>query len=89
MGLDATQLAALDDLLGALPAGGSVAAIVRAVLPAVSCTLVDERDLADAPVFRDYPHYRVYLVDGQNHCWQLTRAPETATGIVLARRNGP
>ncbi len=36
--------------------------------------------------FRQLAARNLYLVDGRNHCWRITRDPATATGVVLARQ---
>ena len=39
----------------------------------------------EAP-FRRLVNADLYLVDGRQHCWRITRDPAIATGVVFARR---
>lgn len=79
------QPADLDILHDLLVAGRSDGPALRAALPQLSVTRCDASDLDDAP-YRRYAGFDLHLVDGAGHCWQLTRDPATATGIVLARQ---
>jgi hypothetical protein len=41
----------------------------RRAFPDLSLTRCDESDLAGEQPFREYPQFKLYLVDGNNHCW--------------------
>ncbi len=79
------QPAELDTLHDLLAAGRSDGPSLRAALPQLSVTRCDAGDLDDAP-YRRYAGIDLHLVDGAGHCWQITRDPAAATGIVLARQ---
>ena len=80
------DLARLDDLL-APPSPGNPLAEFRSNFPGLSLTRCDAGDMSSEPVFREYPKFKLYLVDGRDHCWHITNDPAAATGIVVAARN--
>jgi hypothetical protein len=80
------DLARLDDLLAAPPAGNPLAEF-RSNFPGLSLTRCDAGDMSSEPVFREYPQFKLYLVDGRDHCWHITNDPTAATGIVVATLN--
>jgi hypothetical protein len=80
------DLARLDDLLAAPPAGNPLAEF-RTHFPGLSLTRCDAGDMSSEQVFREYPKFKLYLVDGRDHCWHITSDPTAATGIVVAARN--
>ena len=81
------DLARLDDLLVAPPAQGNPLAEFRHRFPGLSLTRCDAGDMSSEPVFREYPKFKLYLVDGRDHCWHITNDPAAATGVVVAARN--
>jgi hypothetical protein len=81
------DLARLDDLLVAPPALGNPLAEFRSNFPGLSLTRCDAGDMSSEPVFREYPQFKLYLVDGRDHCWHITNDPAAATGIVVATLN--
>lgn len=86
MALTTDELQEIDRLLSAPDAGVSAYGALKARFPRLSLTRCDSSDIdADEP-FRSYPGVALYLVDGGSHCWQLTRDPALATGLVLAKR---
>lgn len=42
-------------------------------------------DVGSATAYREGAGFNLYLVDGREHCLHLTRTPEHATGVLLAR----
>jgi hypothetical protein len=80
------DLARIDDLLAAPPAGNPLAEF-RSNFPGLSLTRCDAGDMSSEPVFREYPQFKLYLVDGRDHCWHITNDPAAATGIVVATLN--
>lgn len=81
------DLACIDDLLLAPPAGGNPLADFRSKFPGLSLTRCDASDMGGEAPYREYPSFNLYLVDGSAHCWQLTGDPAAATGVVVAARN--
>jgi hypothetical protein len=80
------DLARIDGLLAVPPAGNPLAEF-RTHFPGLSLTRCDAGDMSSEPVFREYPKFKLYLVDGRDHCWHITNDPSAATGIVVAARN--
>ena len=80
------DLARIDGLLVAPPAGNPLAEF-RSRFPGLSLTRCDAGDMSSEQVFREYPKFKLYLVDGRDHCWHITDDPAAATGIVVAARN--
>jgi len=80
------DLARIDDLLVAPPAGNPLAEF-RTHFPGLSLTRCDAGDMSSEQVFREYPKFKLYLVDGRDHCWHITNDPAAATGIVVATLN--
>jgi hypothetical protein len=88
MGLSADDLVEIDALLGASDAGAEVVASVRVRFPGLPVTRADPSDLDTEMPFRQYYRFDLFLVDGSNHCWRLTAAPEQASGLVIVARRG-
>lgn len=80
------DLSRIDALLIAPPAGGNPLADFRSNFPGLSLTRCDASDMSTEEVFRAYPKFNLYLVDGRDHCWHFTTDPAAATGIVVAAR---
>ncbi len=85
MAFDEAELQTLHRLLKASDGGASVVADYRAQFPGRSITRCDESDMSAEPPFRSFNGFDLHLVDGRDHCWHITREPQSATGIVLAR----
>ncbi len=71
-------------------AGHPVNAVVRAVKaahPGLSVTGTFASIMAEDP-YREEQRFDLFLVDGSGHCWTITGAPEAATGVVIAERDG-
>jgi hypothetical protein len=83
MGLSVQDLAKIDRLLDTAGATVEALAELRRLFPKLSVTRCDASDLDAEMPFREYGRFDLYLVDGANHCWQLTTSPDRATGIVL------
>ena len=82
MAIEEAQLAALGaELSGA--ARPDVAALRRALGASVS--VVDADDMRGETPYRRYGDYTVFLIDGRNHCPEITVDPLAATGVVLAK----
>ncbi len=86
MGLSEEDLAGIDALLGAPDAKAGAVASLRQRFPHLSLTRCDPSDLGAEEPFRQYKLFDLYLVDGTEHCWQLTANPERATGLVIVTR---
>ena len=84
--MSADELVRIDEMLATQGAELPAPAHFRGILPGLSMTRCDESDLSGEQVFREYPQCKLYLVDGNNHCWQLTQDPTVATGIVVTRK---
>lgn len=85
MGLAAEELTVIDQILSGSALDGQVLADLRRQFPHLSWTRCDASDVAEAP-FRTYPGFDLHLLDGADHCVQLTEDPARATGLVIAQR---
>ncbi|MBI4696144.1 MAG: hypothetical protein HY749_19210 [Gammaproteobacteria bacterium] len=83
MAIEEAKLAALAAELGGA-ARPNVAALREALGASVS--VVDADDMRGETPYRTFGAYTVYLIDGRNHCPEITTEPTSATGIVLAKR---
>ncbi|WP_461579820.1 hypothetical protein [Thiobacillus sp.] len=81
------DLVRIDGLLATPATGSNLLSDFRSRFPGISLTRCDAFDMRDEQAFREYPTFNLYLVDGRDHCWHITRDPNAATGIVLAARN--
>ena len=59
--------------------------MLKECFPQLSFVRMSAADIAEAP-FRALADYNLYLLDGREHCVQLTHDPAHATGIVVAHR---
>ncbi len=59
--------------------------ILRDCFPGLSFVRMSAADMNETP-FRSLPHYNLYLLDGREHCVQLTNDPSHATSIVIAQK---
>lgn len=82
MSLGDSDLAAIEKWL---MAGECSTEDFRRSFPGLSFTRLDPSDVRDETPARICPPYKVYLVDGREHCWRLTSNPSEATGIVLVQ----
>lgn len=85
MALEDDELAEIDTMLSSQDTDGQVFERLRSRFPRLAWTRCDASDLVEEP-FRSYAKFDLHLLDGVNHCVQITPDPARATGIVLARR---
>lgn len=83
MALTTDDLAQIEALLTVPDADGDVLALVRRRFPGLSVTRCAASDVDAEPAFRASRRFDLHLVDGHDHCWQLTSDPARATGIVV------
>ncbi|SFQ09409.1 hypothetical protein SAMN05216330_11567 [Bradyrhizobium sp. Ghvi] len=85
MALTTEELIEIERLLAA--DGGETGPFVelRRRFPQLAWVRCDASDVADPP-FRQFPRFDLHLVDGSDHCVQITADPTRATGIVLAKK---
>jgi hypothetical protein len=72
-------------MLSASDAEASAIGLLRARFPHLSWTRCDASDVTEEP-FRTHGAFDLHLLDGADHCVQITRDLDRATGVVLARR---
>lgn len=89
MALQEHDVEDLDALFAAAVSSPELVAEVRNRFPGFSVTRCDPSDIGVEPAFRSYPKFDLHLVDGRDHCWQLTADPACATGIVLVMKKVP
>ena len=85
MALSVDELSEIERVLAAPGTDAQVLVEVRRRFPHLSWTRCDASDVVEPP-FRSHPRFDVHLLDGADHCAQLTADPARATGIVLAKR---
>ncbi|MCA1384260.1 MULTISPECIES: DUF6129 family protein [unclassified Bradyrhizobium] len=86
MALTAEELIEIERLLAADRAEMGPFVELRHRFPQLAWVRCDASDVADQP-FRQFPRFDLHLIDGSDHCVQITADPTRATGIVLAKRN--
>ncbi|MCA1515579.1 hypothetical protein [Bradyrhizobium sp. NBAIM01] len=86
MGLIEEELIEIERLLSHDGVEMSPLIELRLHFPQLACVCCDASDIADQP-FRQFARFDLHLLDGSDHCVQITTDPTRATGIVLARRN--
>ncbi|MGY3033705.1 hypothetical protein ACVIIV_002875 [Bradyrhizobium sp. USDA 4354] len=86
MALTAEELIQIERLLAADGAEMRLFVELRRRFPQLSWVRCDASDVADQP-FRQFPRFDLHLIDGSDHCVQITADLTRATGIVLAKRN--
>lgn len=79
----------LESLFAAAASSSELVSEVRRRFPGLSLTRCDPSDIGVEPAFRSFPKFDLHLVDGRDHCWQLTADPACATGIVLVMNKVP
>jgi len=60
----------------------------RGRFPGRSITRCDASDINVEQPFRQFACADLYLVNGRNHCWEITNDPSLATGVLLAAHPG-
>lgn len=86
MALTAEVLIEIERLLATGGVDAGMLVELRRSFPQLAWVRCDASDLADQP-FRQFPRFDLHLLDGSDHCVQITADPTRATGIVLAKRN--
>ncbi|MDA9482250.1 hypothetical protein XI07_09535 [Bradyrhizobium sp. CCBAU 11445] len=86
MALTAEEVIEIEGLLAAEGAEMGLFVELRRRFPQLAWVRCDASDVADQP-FRQFPRFDLHLIDGSDHCVQITPDPTRATGIVLAKRN--
>ncbi|PKU24564.1 hypothetical protein [Telmatospirillum siberiense] len=89
MALQEQDVRDLEALFGAASTAMELASEVRRRFPGLSLTRCDPSDIGVEEAFRSFPKFDLHLVDGRDHCWQLTGDPACATGIVLVANKVP
>lgn len=59
--------------------------MLKECYPELSFVSMSDADIPESP-FRSLTDYNLYLLDGREHCVQLTNDPANATGVVVAYR---
>lgn len=59
--------------------------MLKESFPGVFFVRMSASDIPESP-FRSLPDYDLHLLDGRDHCVQLTNDPSHATGVVVAQR---
>jgi len=85
MAVTEEELTEIDKILSDEGQSSSAIAELRRKFPHLSWTRCDASDVIEAP-YRSYPRYDVHLLDGGDHCVQVTAELARATGFVLASR---
>ena len=80
------EIVQLEALIAASDGGPQVITEFRNRFPGRSLTRCEAVDMGAEEPFRCFDAIDLYLVDGRDHCWQLTTNPALATGVVLAQR---
>ncbi|NEU97390.1 hypothetical protein [Bradyrhizobium uaiense] len=86
MTLTAQELIEIEQLLAADRAEEGAFVELRRRFPQLACVRCDASDMPDQP-FRQFVRFDLHLIDGSDHCVQITADPARATGIILAKRS--
>ncbi len=89
MALQEHDVKDLEALFAAATSSSDLVVQVRNRFPGLSVTRCDPSDIGVETAFRSSPRFDLHLVDGRDHCWQLTADPACATGIVLVMNKVP
>ncbi|WP_024512254.1 DUF6129 family protein [Bradyrhizobium sp. ARR65] len=84
MAIGADELMQIEQLLAAEVSPSPITELRRR-FPHLALTRCDASDVIEPP-FRSFRHYDLHLIDGSDHCVQITPDPAWATGIVLAAK---
>lgn len=85
MSVDAGQLQRIAMLIARSADLHTAVAAVRAAFPQLRTQIVDALDVkTEQPAFRVGTRH-VFLVASDGHCWQITRDPARAAGLLLAQ----
>jgi hypothetical protein len=74
---------------GALHAGVNARTLagMRAQFPGMHLSHCNNDDVINAAPYLQSPRLNIYLVDGHEHCLELTQDLDAATGLLLAEVN--
>lgn len=86
MALATEQLIEIERLLATANTDTGAVADLRRRFPQLTFVRCDASDVSRQP-FRRLPQFDLHLIDGSNHCMQITADQARATGLVLARRH--
>ncbi|MGA2779005.1 MAG: hypothetical protein ABSF94_15730 [Steroidobacteraceae bacterium] len=89
MPFTAQELDEIESLLCGAQGGPDLLTVFRNRFPGRSLTRCDAADMSEESPFRRLLNADLYLVDGRQHCWQITTDPASATGVVFAVRSAP
>ncbi len=84
MAIGADELMQIEQVLAAEVNPSSVTELRRR-FPHLALTGCDASDVNEPP-FRSFRDYDLHLIDGSDHCVQITPDPARATGLVLAAK---
>ena len=84
MSFTQTEIEQLECLLSTDEFASQLAADFRGLFPGRSLTRCDASDVGVQEPFRHFATADLYLVDGRDHCWEITSDPCLATGVLLA-----
>jgi hypothetical protein len=86
MGVKPEELQEIGAVLSAAGAEASAYGQLRARFPHLAWTRCDASDVAETPL-QTNGLFDVHLIDGSDHCVQVTSDLARATGVILARRS--
>ncbi|UPJ77130.1 DUF6129 family protein [Bradyrhizobium sp. 187] len=86
MALATEQLIEIERLLATANTDTGAVADLRRRFPQLTFVRCDASDVSRQP-FRRLPQFDLHLIDGSDHCMQITADQARATGLVLARRD--
>jgi len=87
MPFTAQELDEIESLVCRAQGGSELLVAFRSRFPGRSLTHCDAADMSEEAPFRRLVNADLYLVDGRQHCWQITTDPASATGVVFAMRS--
>jgi hypothetical protein len=88
MSVSTEDLMDIAQTLDAADADSKAFATLRQRFPHLFFTQCDASDMAEEP-YRTCDSFEMHLLDGSNHCVEITSDPTRATGIILAKRTRP
>jgi len=62
----------------------STLAVLRQEFPEIHFTYCSDDDIIESNPIGSFENFKLYLVDGHDHCLKFTSNLESATGVVLA-----
>lgn len=82
-------LARVDEALSRASSERAALTLLRYAARGFSAIRCDAEDLREEQPFRAYPRCDLFLLDGRDHCFRITRELEEATGFVVAPKPNP